>query len=93
MKRALITGVTGQMGAYLAKTLLDKGYGVYGTYRRLSTPNFWRLEYLRIFDKVNLIHVELSDTGSIIEALKISEPDEVYHLLHRVLSRPALRLQ
>ena len=80
MKRALITGVTGQDGAYLAKFLLDKGYEVYGTYRRLSTPNFWRLEYLRIFDKVNLIPVELSDTGSIIEALKISNPDEIYHL-------------
>jgi len=80
MKRALITGITGQDGAYLARLLLDKGYEVYGTYRRLSTPNFWRLEYLGIFDKVNLIPVELSDTGSIVEALKISEPDEVYHL-------------
>jgi GDPmannose 4,6-dehydratase len=79
-KRALITGITGQDGAYLAKFLLDKGYEVYGTYRRLSTPNFWRLEYLGIFDKVNLIPLELSDTGSIVEALKISEPDEVYHL-------------
>jgi GDPmannose 4,6-dehydratase len=79
-KRALITGITGQDGAYLAKLLLDKGYEVYGTYRRLSTPNFWRLEYLGIFDKVNLIPVELSDAGSIVEALKISEPDEVYHL-------------
>jgi len=80
MKRALITGITGQDGAYLAKLLLDKGYEVYGTYRRLSTPNFWRLEYLDIFDKINLIPADLSDTGSIIEALKISEPNEVYHL-------------
>lgn len=80
MKKALITGVTGQDGAYLAKFLLDKGYGVYGTYRRLSTPNFWRLEYLGIFNKVNLIPADLSDTGSIVEALKICEPDEVYHL-------------
>ncbi len=80
VKRALITGITGQDGAYLAKFLLEKGYEVFGTYRRLSTPNFWRLEYLGIFDKVNLIPVELSDTGSIVEALKISEPDEVYHL-------------
>jgi len=46
MKKALITGITGQDGAYLAKFLLDKGYKVYGTYRRLSTPNFWRLQYL-----------------------------------------------
>jgi GDPmannose 4,6-dehydratase len=80
MKRALITGITGQDGAYLAHFLLDKGYEVYGTYRRLSTPNFWRLEYLNVFDKVNLIPADLSDTGSIVEALKISEPEEVYHL-------------
>jgi len=80
MKRVLITGVTGQDGAYLAKLLLDKGYEVYGTYRRLSTPNFWRLEYCGVFDKVNLIPADLSDTSSIVEALKISEPDEVYHL-------------
>ena len=80
MKRALITGITGQDGAYLAKFLLDKGYEVYGTYRRLSTPNFWRLEYLDVFDKVNLVPADLSDAGSLVEALKISKPDEVYHL-------------
>ncbi|MBE8539376.1 GDP-mannose 4,6-dehydratase [Geoglobus acetivorans] len=80
MKRALITGVTGQDGAYLAKFLLEKGYEVYGTYRRLSSPNFWRLQYLGIFDKVNLIPVDLSDTSSIFEAIKTSEPDEIYHL-------------
>lgn len=80
MKHTLITGITGQDGAYLANLLLDKGYEVYGTYRRLSTPNFWRLEYLNVFDKVNLIPADLSDTGSLVEALKISEPDEVYHL-------------
>ncbi|MHA1833614.1 MAG: GDP-mannose 4,6-dehydratase [Candidatus Baldrarchaeia archaeon] len=80
MKKALITGITGQDGAYLAKFLLDKGYEVYGTYRRLSTPNFWRLQYLGIFEKVNLIPMELSDTTSIFEAIKTSEPDEVYHL-------------
>ncbi|MEM2614424.1 MAG: GDP-mannose 4,6-dehydratase [Nitrososphaerota archaeon] len=79
-KKALITGITGQDGAYLARFLLDKGYEVYGTYRRLSTPNFWRLEYLEIFEKINLIPLELSDTGSIVEALKIAEPDEIYHL-------------
>jgi GDPmannose 4,6-dehydratase len=79
-KRALITGITGQDGAYLAKFLLGKGYEVFGTYRRLSTPNFWRLQYLNIFDKVNLIPADLVDTGSIVEAIKISEPDEIYHL-------------
>jgi GDPmannose 4,6-dehydratase len=80
MKRALITGITGQDGAYLAKFLIDKGYEVYGIYRRLSTPNFWRLESLDIFNRVNLIPADLSDMGSIIESLKISEPNEIYHL-------------
>jgi len=78
--RALITGITGQDGAYLAKFLLEKGYEVYGTYRRLSTPNFWRLEYLGIFEDVYLIPCELSDSGSIVEALMTSKPEEVYHL-------------
>lgn len=79
-KSALITGITGQDGAYLAKFLLGKEYKVYGTYRRLSTPNFWRLQYLDIFEKVNMIPADLIDTGSIVEAINISEPDEVYHL-------------
>ena len=81
-KRALITGITGQDGAYLAKFLLDKdkGYEVFGIYRRLSTPNFWRLQYLDIFDKVNLIPADLLDMGSLTEAISISQPDEVYHL-------------
>ena len=79
-KRALITGITGQDGAYLAKFLLDKGYEVYGTYRRLSTPNFWRLQYLGIFEKVNLIPADLIDANSMVEAIKISEPDEIYNL-------------
>jgi len=80
MKKALITGITGQDGAYLAKFLLDKGYEVYGTYRRVSTPNFWRLMYLGIFNKINLIPIELIDAGSLIEAIKSSDPHEIYHL-------------
>jgi len=80
MKKALITGVTGQDGAYLARFLLEKGYDVYGTYRRLSTPNLWRLQYLDIFEKVNLIPADLLDSASISEAIKVSEPDEVYNL-------------
>lgn len=75
----LITGITGQDGAYMAKFLLERGYEVYGTYRRLSTPNFWRLQYLNIFEKIYLIPLDLADTSSIIEALKIADPDEVYH--------------
>lgn len=79
-KSALITGITGQDGAYLAKFLLEKDYQVFGTFRRLSTPNFWRLQYLDIFDRINLIPADLLDASSIISALKISQPDEVYHL-------------
>jgi len=79
-KRALITGITGQDGAYLAKFLLDKGYIVYGTYRRLSTPNFWRLQYTGVFPKINLIPADLIDAASITEAINISQPEEIYHL-------------
>ena len=79
-KCVLITGITGQDGAYLAKFLLDKGYKVYGTYRRTSTPNFWRLQWLGIIEKVNLIAFDLLDQSSIIEALKIAKPIEVYNL-------------
>lgn len=80
MKTALITGISGQDGSYLAKFLLSKNYKVYGTYRRLSTANFWRLHYLDIFDKVELISIDTLDSSSIGEALRKSRPDEVYHL-------------
>ena len=79
-RKALITGITGQDGAYLAKFLLDKEYKVFGTFRRLSTPNFWRLQFLDIFDKVDLIPADLIDSSSIVEAIEISKPDEIYHL-------------
>jgi len=80
MKNALITGITGQDGAYLAQLLLRKGYHVYGTYRRTSTPNFWRLQSLDIFDKVYLIPADLIDMSSILEVINISQPDEIYNL-------------
>lgn len=80
MKRALITGITGQDGTYLAKFLLKKKYEVYGTFRRVSTPNYWRLQTMDIFDKVQLIPADLLDLSSILEAIKISKPDEVYNL-------------
>ena len=80
MKTALITGITGQDGAYLANFLLGKGYKVFGGYRRLSTPNFWRLYDLGIHDKVNLLPLDLLDSRSISEALIASSPNEVYHL-------------
>lgn len=79
-KTALITGITGQDGAYLAQFLLSKGYKVYGTYRRLSSPNFWRLQFLDVFDMVELIPAELSDSSSLFEAIRLSEPDEIYNL-------------
>jgi len=79
-KSALITGATGQDGAYLAKLLLEKNYDVYCTFRRTSSPNFWRLQYLGIFDNVNLIPADMSDAGSMTEAIQISDPDEVYNL-------------
>lgn len=79
-KRALITGITGQDGAYLAQFLLGKGYKVFGTFRRLSTPNFWRLQVLDILDQVDLIPADLIDASSIVEAIDITQPNEIYHL-------------
>ena len=60
--------------------MLEKKYKVFGTYRRLSTPNFWRLHYLGIYDKVTFIPADIIDSRSISEALKKSNPDEIYHL-------------
>ena len=79
-KKALISGVTGQDGSYLAKLLLSKGYKVFGTFRRTSTPNFWRLQYADVYSKINLIPADLTDMGSLINAMKISDPDEVYNM-------------
>jgi len=79
-KIALITGVTGQDGAYLAELLLNKGYKVYGTFRRISQPNFQRLESLKIVSNVELIPFDLLDQSSIISVLKQTKPDEIYNL-------------
>ena len=79
-KNALITGITGQDGAYLAELLLRKGYRVYGLLARRSTPTVWRLEYLNILDKVTLLEGDLTDLASILTALKESKADEVYNL-------------
>ncbi|MFC9599750.1 GDP-mannose 4,6-dehydratase [Peribacillus butanolivorans] len=80
MKRALITGITGQDGAYLAKFLLNKGYKVYGLMARRSTSTTWRLEFLGIENEVDLIEGDVTDLSSLIRALKISEANEVYNL-------------
>lgn len=79
-KRALITGVTGQDGAYLAKFLLDKGYEVFGTFRRSSTPNFWRLCALNVFDRIRLVPADMTDMASLLEAVTVSKPNEIYNL-------------
>jgi GDPmannose 4,6-dehydratase len=81
-KKALITGVTGQDGAYLAELLLEKGYTVYGTYRRTSSVNFWRMEELGIVNHPNLHLVEhdLTDLSSSIRLLQSTGVTEVYNL-------------
>lgn len=79
-KRALITGVTGQDGAYLAKLLLERDYEVYGIVRRVSTPNFWRLQDLGVLNKITLISADLSDMASLSEAIHKTNPHEIYNL-------------
>ena len=81
-KKALITGITGQDGAYLAEYLLDKNYVVYGTYRRTSSVNFWRIAELGILDNPNL-HLkeyDLLDFGAAVRLLDEVQPDEIYNL-------------
>ncbi len=78
LKKALITGITGQDGSYLAELLLSKGYRVWGLVRRSSTPNLQRIEHL--LDKVELISGDMLDLGSLIRAIEAAEPDEVYNL-------------
>lgn len=79
-KRALITGITGQDGAYLAKLLISKGYKVYGLLARRATSTTWRLSYLGILNQIELIEGDLTDVTSIIRAVEISQPDELYNL-------------
>ena len=77
-KRALITGITGQDGSYLAELLLDKGYEVFGVVRRLSAPNVWRIQHL--LDKVTLLQADMLDQLSLIKAVDRSQPEEFYNL-------------
>ena len=77
---ALITGITGQDGPYLARLLLDKGYDVSGLVRRSYTPNLERLERLGIRDSVRLIEGDLGDGGSIVNAIDLCKPTEFYNL-------------
>lgn len=82
MKTAIVTGITGQDGAYLAKLLLEKGYKVFGTYRRLSSMNTWRIGELGISNHANLhlVEYDLLDLGSSVRLIHECEPDEIYNL-------------
>lgn len=82
MKTAVITGITGQDGPYLAQLLLEKSYVVYGTYRRTSSVNFWRLEELGLdsHENMHLVDYDLTDTGAAIRLLEKTKPQEVYNL-------------
>lgn len=77
-KAALITGITGQDGSYLAELLLDNGYEIYGLIRRLSTPNFTRVE--RVADRITFLEGDLTDQSSLNIAMQTAQPDEVYNL-------------
>ncbi|MDB5988701.1 MAG: GDP-mannose 4,6-dehydratase [Herbaspirillum sp.] len=82
MKKAIITGISGQDGAYLTQLLLEKGYTVYGTYRRTSSVNFWRMEEIGVQNHPNLhlVEYDLTDLGSNIALVQKVEPDEIYNL-------------
>lgn len=82
MKKVLITGITGQDGAYLADLLLSKNYEVYGLYRRTSSINFWRIESLNIryHPHLHLLEFDLTDIGSALEIIQRVQPDEIYNL-------------
>ncbi len=82
MKKAIVTGITGQDGAYLTQLLLEKNYAVYGTYRRTSSVNFWRLNELNLLNHPNLhlIEYDLIDLGASLSIVKKYEPDEIYNL-------------
>ncbi|MGO4180632.1 GDP-mannose 4,6-dehydratase, partial [Paenibacillus sp. TAF43_2] len=77
-KNALITGITGQDGSYLAELLLEKGYKVYGLRRRTSVPILENIEHIK--NEIEFIDGDLLDQGSLINAVRISNPDEVYNL-------------
>lgn len=82
MKKALITGITGQDGAYLAAHLLSKGYMVFGSHRRTASINFWRIKELEIEQHENfkLVELDITDNANVIRVISSLEPDEVYNL-------------
>ena len=80
MKKAIITGVTGQDGGYLAKLLLDKGYKVYGAQRRNTGKRYWRLDELGITDKIEFVDIDLGEPYNIEKVIEKVQPDEFYNL-------------
>src|SRR5262245_63772709 len=78
LPRALITGITGQDGSYLADLLLEKGYEVWGVVRRASTESYERIEHIR--DRLKFAQADLLDQPSLVAAIQQAEPDEVYNL-------------
>jgi GDPmannose 4,6-dehydratase len=80
MKKALITGITGQDGAYLSKLLLDKGYEVYGAFRRTAELNLDKLRFLKVDDKIKYVPIELLEFNNIFRAIEKVQPDEIYNL-------------
>jgi GDPmannose 4,6-dehydratase len=80
MKKAIITGISGQDGAYLSDLLLNKGYKVYGFTRSMNDDKFWRLEYLGIRDKINIIQCDLTNFNELNSLILDIEPKEVYNL-------------
>jgi GDPmannose 4,6-dehydratase len=79
-RSALITGITGQDGSYLAKLLLERGYEVHGLFARRTADTLWRLRYLGIDRQVGLIDGDLTDVSSLVRAMEASRPEEVYNL-------------
>ena len=79
-KRALITGITGQDGAYLSKLLIEKGYTVFGFISRRVNQNFSNLDYLGITNKIEYVFGDMTDLASINHAIRVSRPNEIYNL-------------
>ena len=82
MKSALITGINGQDGSYLAELLLEKGYKVFGLMRRKSVVSYGNVEHIK--DKINFIYADMTDVVSLINAMEISQADEVYNLADKL---------
>ena len=78
-KRALITGITGQDGTYLARLLIEKGYEVHGTVRHDAPPNLWRLQEFGLVDQVGIVPINLLDFDDVMRVIEQGEADEIYN--------------